>query len=191
MMGTALAAGVLVSRPGRARQERRRRPAGPGGRGRQHGARPAPGAGSALSGGGGNRTVVRVVGTCTDSSRAKLKLKPDNGRVEVEFEVDENRNGSRWGVTLKRNGTRVLSRSAVTGAPSGSFEVDAPHRRRLAAHHGHRRRSPRRHRRGLPGDRHALRSAGPGGERGAPPPAARVLMASLPPTRCDRGLNVR
>ena len=41
----------------------------------------------------------RVAGTCTDSSRAKLKLKPDDGRVEVEFEVDENRNGSQAGAS--------------------------------------------------------------------------------------------
>ena len=39
--------------------------------------------------------------------------------------MDENRNGSKWGVTLKRNGTRVLSRSAVTHAPSGSFSIEA------------------------------------------------------------------
>ena len=87
-------------------------------------AAPSPAGGSALSRGGG-ATVVRAAGTCTRSSRAKLKLKPDDGRVEVEFEVDENRNGSVWGVTLKRNGTRVLSRSAVTRGPSGSFDVHA------------------------------------------------------------------
>jgi hypothetical protein len=71
------------------------------------------------------RADVRRAGTCTLSSAAKIKLSPENGRVEVEFEVDENRVGSRWGVTLKRNGTTVRSRSAVTRAPSGSFEVRA------------------------------------------------------------------
>jgi hypothetical protein len=77
-------------------------------------------------GGDRNRAAdVRVTGTCTLSSSAKLKLSPENGRVEVEFEVDENRNGKKWGVTIKRNGTRVLSRSAVTRAPSGSFEARA------------------------------------------------------------------
>jgi hypothetical protein len=77
---------------------------------------------------GGDRSRaadVRVAGTCTRSSTAKLKLSPENGRVEVEFEVDENRNGKRWGVTMKRNGTRVVSRAAVTRAPSGSFEARA------------------------------------------------------------------
>ena len=68
---------------------------------------------------------VRVRGACTLSSTAKLKLSPEDGRVEVEFEVDENRHGSRWGVALTRNGTRVVSRAAVTRAPSGSFEARA------------------------------------------------------------------
>ena len=71
------------------------------------------------------RADVRRAGTCTLSSRAKIKLSPEDGRVEVEFEVDENRVGSRWGVTLKRNGKVVRSRAAVTRAPSGSFEVRA------------------------------------------------------------------
>jgi hypothetical protein len=72
---------------------------------------------------GGDRSDVRVRGTCSAASSAKLKLSPENGRVEVEFEVDQNRVGTRWGVVLTRNGTRVLSRGAVTLAPSGSFEV--------------------------------------------------------------------
>ncbi len=69
------------------------------------------------------RKDVRVRGVCTASSSAKLKLSPENGRVEVEFEVDENRNGSRWGVVLKRSGKKVLRRAATTRGPSGSFEV--------------------------------------------------------------------
>ena len=72
-----------------------------------------------------DRADVRASGTCSLSSSAKLKLSPENGRIEVEFEVDENRNGSRWGVTLTRNGTRVVSRAATTRAPSGSFEARA------------------------------------------------------------------
>ena len=40
---------------------------------------------------GGNG--VRVSGTCTQSSTAKLKLGREDGRIEVEFEVDQNRNG--------------------------------------------------------------------------------------------------
>jgi len=65
---------------------------------------------------------VRVRGTCTKSSTSKLKLSEEDGRIEVEFEVDQNRNGVRWGVVLFRNGTKVASRAHVTRAPSGSFE---------------------------------------------------------------------
>ncbi len=62
-------------------------------------------------------------GTCTASSTAKLKLSDENGRIEVEFEVDQNRNGVRWNVVLRRNGAAVASTSAVTRGPSGSFTV--------------------------------------------------------------------
>jgi hypothetical protein len=70
----------------------------------------------------------RVAGSCTGSSSAKLKAKPDNGRLETEFEVDQNRNGVAWSVQLRRNGKLVVSTQATTKAPSGSFSVQ----RRLA-----------------------------------------------------------
>ena len=72
-----------------------------------------------------DRADVRVAGSCTGPSSAKLKLSPEDGRVEVELEVDQNRVGRRWGVVLKRNGTAVLRRAATTTAPSGSLEVRA------------------------------------------------------------------
>jgi hypothetical protein len=75
--------------------------------------------------GGGGRVVAP--GTCSGAATSKLKLKPDNGRIEVEFEVDQNANGKRWRVTLKRNGHRFFRGVRTTHAPSGSFEV-----RRLA-----------------------------------------------------------
>jgi hypothetical protein len=62
-------------------------------------------------------------GRCTGASTWKLKVKPDNGRIEAEFEVDQNRNGVRWIVLMGDNGVRVFTGSAVTVAPSGSFEV--------------------------------------------------------------------
>jgi hypothetical protein len=65
---------------------------------------------------------VRVTGACTASSSAKLKLSPENGRIEVEFEVDQNRNGVVWRVSLFRNGVRITSTTATTRGPSGSFE---------------------------------------------------------------------
>ena len=61
--------------------------------------------------------------SCSKRSSAKLKLSPDDGRIEAEFEVDQNRNGVRWQVTLRRNGRLAASTKATTRAPSGSFEV--------------------------------------------------------------------
>jgi len=66
---------------------------------------------------------VRVAGTCTKATTSKLKLSDEDGRVEVEFEVDQNRNGVRWRVVLFRNGEQVAQRVRVTRGPSGSFEA--------------------------------------------------------------------
>jgi hypothetical protein len=62
-------------------------------------------------------------GSCTAASNWKLKLSPENGRIEVEFEVDQNRNGQKWNVSMKRNGSVFWRGSRRTQAPSGSFEV--------------------------------------------------------------------
>jgi hypothetical protein len=51
----------------------------------------------------------------------QLKLSQEDGRIEVEFEVDQNRNGVPWKVTLRRNGSVVAATTAITRAPSGSF----------------------------------------------------------------------
>ena len=66
---------------------------------------------------------VRVRGICTKSSTSKLKLSPEDGRIEVELEVDQNRNGVPWKVTLRRNGALVAAATRVTKGPSGSFEL--------------------------------------------------------------------
>lgn len=73
---------------------------------------------------------VRVRGVCTQSSTSKLKLSPENGRIEVEFEVDQNRVGRRWSVVLRQNGVVIRRLTRVTRGPSGSFEarVLAPNR---------------------------------------------------------------
>ena len=62
-------------------------------------------------------------GSCTAASGWKLKLSPENGRIEVEFEVDQNRNGQKWNVRMKRNGRVFWRGSRWTQPPSGSFEV--------------------------------------------------------------------
>jgi len=66
---------------------------------------------------------IRVRGTCTKSSTSKLKLSEEDGRIEVEFEVDQNRNGVRWNVAIAQNGKQRARMARVTKAPSGSFEV--------------------------------------------------------------------
>jgi hypothetical protein len=64
---------------------------------------------------------VRVAGTCTKASSAKLKLSEEDGRVEVEFEVDQNRVGAKWAVVLRKTGVVVARATRTTRAPSGSF----------------------------------------------------------------------
>ena len=66
---------------------------------------------------------VIVRGTCSAKSTAKLKLSGENGRIEVELEVDQNRNGVPWTVVLTREGTRVAPVVRLARAPSGSFTV--------------------------------------------------------------------
>ena len=66
---------------------------------------------------------VRVAGTCNRAAKTKIKLAPRDGRIEVEFEVDSNRNGQRWSVRMRQNGALVHNGTAVTRAPSGSFTV--------------------------------------------------------------------
>ena len=54
----------------------------------------------------------------------KLKAKHDDGRIEVEAEVDTNRRGQVWSVTLRDNGVTVWSGQRTTIGPSGSFSVN-------------------------------------------------------------------
>jgi hypothetical protein len=66
--------------------------------------------------------VIRQ-GSCSGATDWKLKLSPENGRIEVEFEVDSNRNGQAWRVRIHHNGDLVFAKVRTTRAPSGSFEV--------------------------------------------------------------------
>ncbi|MCC6497982.1 MAG: hypothetical protein IT193_17145 [Propionibacteriaceae bacterium] len=67
---------------------------------------------------------VRTSGACAASSDWKLKAKNDDGRIEVEFEVDSNRRGQRWAVTIEDNSKLVWSGRRTTKGPSGSFSVE-------------------------------------------------------------------
>jgi hypothetical protein len=68
-------------------------------------------------------TAVINTGSCSGASDWKLKVKPDNGALELEFEVDQNKIGKTWNVVLKHNGNQFWSGQKVTKAPSGSFTV--------------------------------------------------------------------
>jgi hypothetical protein len=67
---------------------------------------------------------IRNAGQCTGGTSSEIKVKPDDGRLEVEFEVDQNQTGDRWKVKLKDNGDVVFKGSAVTGGRSGSFSIE-------------------------------------------------------------------
>jgi hypothetical protein len=63
-------------------------------------------------------------GACATGSW-KLKAKPDDGRLEVEYQLDTNRNGQVWSVKITDNTThRVFFANRTTKAPSGSFSVN-------------------------------------------------------------------
>jgi hypothetical protein len=62
-------------------------------------------------------------GACTGSSDWKLKLSEENGRIEVEYEVDQNRAGDTWRVRIRHDGDLVFAGRRITRAPSGSFTV--------------------------------------------------------------------
>jgi hypothetical protein len=78
---------------------------------------------AAFAGGGRNDPGVIKSGRCSARANWKLKAKLDDGRIETEFEVDQNRVGRRWQVTIAKKGARVFSGIRRTVAPSGSFEV--------------------------------------------------------------------
>ncbi len=67
--------------------------------------------------------AVVVRGHCSGASVYKLKLSPEGSRIEVEFQVDQNRNNRLWKVVLTHNGSTAWRGSRFTRAPSGSFTV--------------------------------------------------------------------
>ena len=71
-----------------------------------------------------DRNEQRVAGSCTGGTTAKLKVKYDDGRIETEFEVDQNRTGVTWKVRVRRNGKLVIRTRATTAGRSGSFSVE-------------------------------------------------------------------
>jgi hypothetical protein len=63
-------------------------------------------------------------GRCSSGAVWKMKASPEDGRIEVEAEVDSNRNGQKWAWTMTHNGGGAIRGTDTTRAPSGSFEVE-------------------------------------------------------------------
>ena len=80
-----------------------------------------------------NHGDVVKTGQCSGASDWKLKLSPENGQIEVEFEVDQNRNRQLWHVQIEHNGQVVLDRDFRTRRPSGSFEAQVVEPNRAGA----------------------------------------------------------
>jgi hypothetical protein len=70
----------------------------------------------------GDRDVIRE-GPCSGRSDWKLKLSPEDGRIEVEFEVDQNVVGDEWRVRIRHDGELAFRGTRTTRGASGSFEL--------------------------------------------------------------------
>ena len=81
------------------------------------------GAPLAQASGGDDGRIIRT-GSCSSTADWKLKARHDDGRIEVEFEVDSNRSGQTWRVRVFDDGARVVATTATTGGRSGSFSVE-------------------------------------------------------------------
>ncbi len=66
---------------------------------------------------------VRTSGACQGVADWKLKASPEDGRIEVEGEIDSNRAGQTWHWSLTHNGAAAGSGNRTTAGRSGSFEV--------------------------------------------------------------------
>ena len=67
--------------------------------------------------------AAKAAGRCSAGSHWTMKAKPDSGRMELELEIDSNRNGQRWTVRVIDNRVLAYAATRVTAAPSGSFTV--------------------------------------------------------------------
>lgn len=71
-------------------------------------------------------------GRCARGVEWKIRVKPDDGRLEVEAEIDSNRAGQQWAWQLQHDGSRAATGTARTAGRSGSFSVE----RKVADHAG-------------------------------------------------------
>ena len=71
----------------------------------------------------GGSPAVQSGGTCIGGGVWKLKAKHDDGRLEIEYQVDTNRAGQAWRVMVTDNNVSIFNGIRTTTAPSGSFTV--------------------------------------------------------------------
>jgi len=70
-----------------------------------------------------DREVIRH-GSCSGTTDWKMKAKADDGRIEVETEIDSNRNGQTWKWTMRHDRAVAAQGRSTTAGRSGSFEVE-------------------------------------------------------------------
>lgn len=70
-----------------------------------------------------NDDDVVVDGNCSKRAEYELKASPEDGRLEIEGEVDSNRVGQTWRWKLWHNGSLTGKGTRRTKGDSGSFEV--------------------------------------------------------------------
>lgn len=71
----------------------------------------------------GDDREVRRAGTCTGSSSVDLRLRSDDGRIKVRFELETKRRGSNWNVILLHE-RRIAFRGARRTRSNGELEVE-------------------------------------------------------------------
>jgi hypothetical protein len=86
-------------------------------------AAPALSSSASASHGGDDDRVIKT-GKCSGGADWKLKVKTDDGRLEVEGEVDSNQSGQSGNWKIKDNGSVAAKGSATTSGRSGSFSVE-------------------------------------------------------------------
>jgi hypothetical protein len=81
-------------------------------------------AGVPVPAGGGHNAEVRAVASCGHGASAKLKVKRDDGALEVEFELEHSRTpGARWRLVLVHEHRVAWRGSARARGRSGGFEI--------------------------------------------------------------------
>lgn len=65
---------------------------------------------------------VRKVARCTAGSKATLRLRPDDGRIRVELEVESDRPRSRWTVIVLHE-RRTVARTALRADEEGTLRL--------------------------------------------------------------------